>query len=222
MPRAILFDVDGTLLDTVDRHAEAWRAAFARFGKDVPLDDLRGQIGKGGDQLVPVFLTAAEVERIGGPVQEAHGEIYRREHLPRIRAFPGAREVLARAKGEGTRVVLASSAKRHEVEYAIRLLDAAALLDGVTSADDVDRTKPFPDIFEAALAKARGVARGEAVVVGDSPWDAEGARRAGIAAVGVLCGGFAERDLRAAGCAAVYGDPEDLLARWASSPLAAR
>jgi HAD superfamily hydrolase (TIGR01509 family) len=217
---AVLFDVDGTLVDSVDLHARAWQEALRAFGKDVRLEDVRSQIGKGGDQLVPVFLSREEVARDGEALQRFRGELWRREYMPRVRPFPGARELVRRVRDDGKRVVLASSGKEDELAANRRLLGLDdRLLDGATDADDAERSKPHPDIFVAALAEA-GARAEEALAVGDTPWDAIAARRAGLRTVGVLCGGFAEAALREAGCIAVYRDPADLLARYEGSPLA--
>jgi HAD superfamily hydrolase (TIGR01509 family) len=216
----VLFDVDGTLVDSVDLHAQAWQEALARFGKHVRLPDVRSQIGKGGDQLLPVFLSAFELARFGEELDRYRGELWRRAYMPRVRPLPGARELVLRAKADGKRVALASSGKSDEVEANRKLLGLdGAVLDGATTSDDAERSKPYPDIFEAALA-ATGVPAPGAIAVGDSPWDALSARRAGLRTVGLLSGGFPEEDLRSAGCVAVYRDPADLLARYAGSPLA--
>lgn len=215
-----MFDVDGTLVDSVDLHARAWQEAFAHFGKHVPLADVRRQIGKGGDQLVPVFLSAHELGQYGGALERYRAELWRRAYMPGVKALPAARELLLRARAEGLRLALASSAKKDELEWNRRLLDLdPSLLCGATTSDDAERSKPHPDIFQAALA-ATGVAADEAVAIGDSPWDALSARRAGLRTIGVLSGGFPEEDLRDAGCVAIYRDPADLLARYAESPLA--
>jgi HAD superfamily hydrolase (TIGR01509 family) len=212
--------VDGTLVDSVDLHARAWEEAFAHFGKHVRLADVRWQIGKGGDQLIPVFLSAHERGRYGEALDRYRGELWRREYMPRVRPFPLAAELLRRAKEAGFRVALASSGKADEVDWNRRLLGIEpSLLDGVTTADDAARSKPCPDIFEAALA-ATGAAPDRAIAVGDSPWDAISARRAGLRTIGMRCGGFPEEALRDAGCVAIYDDPADLLARWSDSPLA--
>jgi HAD superfamily hydrolase (TIGR01509 family) len=219
-PRAVLFDVDGTLVDSVDLHARAWREALAQFGKDVPLEDVRHQIGKGGDQLLPVFLSEDELARFGAELDRFRGELWRREYMPRVRPLPEARELVLRARREGKRVALASSGKEDEVAANRKLLGLdEALLDAATTSDDAERSKPHPDVFEAALA-ATGVDPLRAIAVGDSPWDAISARRAGVRTIGLLSGGFAEADLRDAGCVAIYRDPADLLARWDASPLA--
>lgn len=219
-PLAVLFDVDGTLVDSVDLHARAWREAFGRFGKDVPLEDVRRQIGKGGDQLLPVFLSKGELSKDGEALDRFRGELWRREYMPRVRPLAGARELVLRVKRDGKQVALASSGKEDEVEWNRRLLELdRALLAAATTSDDAERSKPHPDIFQAALA-ATGVPPERAVAVGDSPWDALSASRAGLRSVGVLSGGFPEADLRDAGCIAIYRDPADLLARYGESPLA--
>jgi HAD superfamily hydrolase (TIGR01549 family) len=219
--RAAIFDVDGTLVDSVDLHARAWEEAFAHFGKHVRLGDVRRQIGKGGDQLIPVFLSAYELDRHGEALERYRGELWRRAYMPRVRPFPLAAELLLRAKDAGLRVALASSGKADEVDWNRRLLGIEpSVLDGVTTADDAARSKPCPDIFEAALA-ATGAPPDRAIAVGDSPWDAISARRAGLRTIGMRCGGFAEEELRDAGCVAIYDDPVDLLTRWEDSPLGA-
>jgi HAD superfamily hydrolase (TIGR01509 family) len=216
---AVLFDVDGTLVDSVALHARAWQEALRRFGKDVPLEDVHRQIGKGGDQLIPVFLAPDEVDRDGEALDRFRADLWRRAYLDRVRPLPGARELVARVRADGRRVALASSAKGEEVAHYRHLLGLDDLVAGVTTADDAPRSKPYPDLFEAALRDARAAAD-RAVAVGDSPWDALAARRAGVRTVGVLSGGFAEGDLREAGCVAIYDGPADLLARYDTSPLA--
>ncbi len=218
-PEAVLFDVDGTLVDSVDLHAQAWREALRRFGKDVPLEEVRRQIGKGGDQLIPVFLSEDERARDGEALERFRGELWRREYMSRVRPLPGAAELVRRAHDAGLRVALASSGKEDEVEHNRRLLGIGALLEGATTADDAERSKPHPDIFEAALARVHAPPE-RALAVGDSPWDALAARRAGLRTIGLLSGGFDERELRSAGCIAIYAGPEELLARFDASPLA--
>lgn len=219
MARAVLFDIDGTLVDSVDLHARAWVEALACFGKKVPYEEVRGQIGKGGDQLLPEFLSDDEMERYGEDLSEYRSGLYQREYLPLVKPFPGARDLLARLKQGGTAVGLASSCHRTELGYYLRMVGGASFVDAATTAEDAERSKPFPDVFEACLERL-GFEPGEAVAVGDSPFDAEAARRAGLATVGVLSGGFEERALEAAGCAAIYRDVAELLERLASSPLA--
>jgi HAD superfamily hydrolase (TIGR01509 family) len=218
-PAAVLFDVDGTLVDTVDLHARAWHDAFRLYGKQPPFEDVRAQIGKGGDQLMPVFLSKDELQRFGEELQARRGRIYRERYQPEVRAFAGVRPLFERLKREGIQIALASSADQSEFEANLQLLGIGDLIDGATSAQDAERSKPFPDIFDAALAKLDGVRAEDAIAVGDTPYDAIAASQIGLRTVGMLCGGFPEADLRAAGCVELWRDPEDLLANFEKSAL---
>jgi HAD superfamily hydrolase (TIGR01549 family) len=219
--KAIIFDVDGTLVDSVDLHARAWQEAFEHFGKKVPFEKVRYQIGKGGDQLMPVFFSEQELEEFGEEMEKFRGELFKREYLPRVQGFPAVRELFERVRREGQRVALASSAKEDELGAYKKVARIEDLVEEQTSADDAEKSKPHPDIFEAALAQLGDVSPSEAVVVGDTPYDAEAAGKAGLVTVGLLCGGFPEEDLRAAGCVRIYADAADLLAHYDDSPLAA-
>ena len=221
MLKAVIFDIDGTLVDSVDLHARAWQEAFARYGKQVDFERVRSQIGKGGDQLMPVFFTREELDEFGAEMEEWRGSHFKREYLPRVRAFPRVRDLFERVRADGRRIVLASSAKQEELKEYKRIADIGDLVEDETSADDAERSKPHPDIFEAALAGLKDVSPAEALVVGDTPYDAEAAGKAGLRTVGLLCGGFPAEALRAAGCITLYDSPADLLARYADSPLAA-
>jgi HAD superfamily hydrolase (TIGR01509 family) len=218
MIRAILFDIDGTLIDTVDFHAEAWQKAFREIGKEIPFQEIRSQIGKGGDQLLPVFLSREELEQHEESLSERRAEIFRESYLARVKPFPGVRELMQRLQRDGKAVVLASSAKGDELQEFKRIAGIDDLIGAETSSDDADKSKPHPDIFLAALERAK-VRPEEALAVGDTPYDAEAAGKAGVKTVGVLCGGFPEESLRAAGCVAIYRDPQELLARYGESPL---
>jgi HAD superfamily hydrolase (TIGR01549 family) len=218
--KAVIFDVDGTLVDSVDLHAQAWQEAFRDFGHDIAYADVRGQIGKGGDQLMPVFLSKRELEQKGAALEEHRRKLLRERYLPRVTGFPRVRELFERLLHDGKRVALASSAKGDELEVYKRAARIADLVQTETSSDDADKSKPHPDIFEAAMGRLDGVAREDVVVVGDTPYDAEAAAKAGLRTVGLLCGGFPEQDLKRAGCIAIYRDPSDLLAQYDRSPLA--
>jgi HAD superfamily hydrolase (TIGR01509 family) len=218
-PRAIIFDVDGTLVDSVDLHTRAWQDAFAHFGHRVAFADIRSQIGKGGDQLMPVFLDKAELKRIGKALGEFRGEHFKKHYLPRVRAFPDVAALFRRIRDAGQRIALASSAKGDELAVYKKLAGITDLVDEETSSDDADKSKPDPDIFVAALERLK-LRPQQAIVVGDTPYDAEAAGKAGLKTIGVLCGGFPEAELRAAGCIAIYRDPADLLAHYEASPIA--
>ena len=220
MIKAVIFDIDGTLVDSVDLHAQAWKEAFKHFGKDVPYEQVRHQIGKGGDQLMPVFLTREELEEFGDELEEYRSKIFKRDSLPRVRAFPKVRELFQKIKQDGKRIALASSAKEEELKVYKKIAQIEDLVEEETSADDADRSKPHPDIFKAALERLDDITPREAIAVGDTPYDAEAAGKTGIRTIGLLCGGFPEDELSAAGCTAIFDDPADLLARYNESPLA--
>ena len=213
MSVAFVFDVDGTLIDSVDLHARAWQETLGHFGFEVPYEQVRGQIGKGGDQLMPVFVPADRLDDIGERIEEYRAELFKREYLPRAKPFPAVRDLFQRIRRDGHRIALASSAKADELEQYKRLLHVDDLIDAETTSNDVESSKPCPDVFEAALQRM-GVEPDQALVVGDTPYDAIAARRAGVRVVGVLCGGFPETDLRDQGCVAIYRDPADLLHRY--------
>jgi HAD superfamily hydrolase (TIGR01549 family) len=217
--KAVIFDFDGTLVDSVDLHARAWQEAFAHFGHQIEFSAVRSQIGKGGDQLMPVFLSKEEIDRRGQEIEEYRSKLYKQQYLPKVRGFPEVRQLVERIKENGLQVVLASSAKSDELQTYKQIAGIENLIDEETSADDAAKSKPHPDIFEAALDRLDGVAASEAIIVGDSPYDAQAASKIGLRTIGVLCGGFPEADLRKAGCIAVYRDPADLLRRFDPSVL---
>jgi HAD superfamily hydrolase (TIGR01509 family) len=215
LPAAIL-DIDGTLVDTNYHHAVAWYRAFRALDVTLPLYRIHRHIGMGGDQLVAA-LAGDDFEREhGDDVRGREGDIYM-ELIDEVRPLEGARTLLERLKERGHALVLASSAKEHEVDHYLDLLDARDLADDWTSSADVEQTKPEPDLVAAAIEKAGG---GAAVMVGDSTWDCKAAQRAGIATIGVLTGGFSEQDLRSAGAACVFERLDDLLAELVRTPLA--
>ena len=213
---AILFDLDGTLVDSNDRHVEAWREAFQRQGHDIEPQAIHDQIGKGGDLLIPALVPG-----IGAREREllsrAHDEIFKGRQLASVKPFPDARALLEAVHRRGQKVVLASSASREEVQHYVRLLDAERFVDATTSIDDVGTSKPAPDIFESALKKI-GVGAEAALVVGDTPYDIEAAAKCGVAAVALRSGGF--RDEQLVGSVAIFDDVAALLARYDVSPLA--
>jgi HAD superfamily hydrolase (TIGR01509 family) len=214
---AALLDVDGTLVDTNYHHALAWYRAFRRHEIVLPLWRIHRHIGMGGDQLV-ASLCGPEVEaRLGDEVRAAEKDLYM-ELIGEVDPLPDARRLIEVLKARGHAVVLASSAKSHEVDHYLNLLDARELVDGWTTAADVERTKPHPDLVAAGLEKAGG---GPGVMVGDSTWDCEAARRCGIPTVGLLTGGFAEQELLDAGAEIVCGSIADLIRGIDRTPLVA-
>ena len=219
MAKAVIFDVDGTLVDSVDLHARAWQDALHDYGHDLEFEDIRSQIGKGGDQLMPVFLDPGELEARGEALEKHRGEILRARYLHQVTAFPDVRALFKRLQSDGKQIALASSAKKGELAKYKQLAQIEDLIHTETSSDDAEKSKPHPDIFQAAMKRLGDVSAEEILVVGDTPYDAEAAGKAGVRTIGVLCGGFSEESLRKAGCIAIYKDPADLLARYDQSPL---
>jgi HAD superfamily hydrolase (TIGR01549 family) len=214
MLQAVIFDVDGTIVDSVDLHAEAWRVAFEKFGKTFPFQEIRRQIGKGSDQLLPIFFSAQELDQFGEELDEYRSEIFKRDYLPRVQAFAKVRELFQRIKSDGKQIVLASSAKADELEAYKKVARIDDLIESETSSDDADKSKPHPDIFQAALAHLKDVAPDNAVVIGDTPYDAQAASKANLKTIGLLSGGWTEEELRRAGCMAIYRAAEDLLLHY--------
>ena len=219
MLQAVIFDVDGTIVDSVDLHAEAWKVAFEKFGKNFPFHEIRRQIGKGSDQLLPVFLSKQELDQFGEDLDEYRSELFKRDYLPRVQAFAKVRELFQRIKKDGKQIVLASSAKADELDAYKKIARIDDLIESETSSNDADRSKPYPDIFQAALARLNGVTPENAIVIGDTPYDAQAASKANLKTIGLLCGGWTQEELRRAGCVAIYRDAEDLLLQYDTSDL---
>lgn len=211
---AVIFDVDGTLIDSVDFHAQAWVEAFAEFGVTVPFDKVRSQIGKGGDKLIPVFLSQDQLDAFGQELDEFRGGHFKRKYLKYLRPFAGVRAMFERLAGDGIRIALASSAKPDELQVYKRIAEIDDLLDAETSSEDAAETKPAPDIFHAALRRLPGTRKDRILVFGDTPFDALAAVKAGLRPIGLLCGGFQKSSLSRAGCVAVYRSPSNILVQY--------
>jgi HAD superfamily hydrolase (TIGR01509 family) len=214
--RGVIFDVDGTLVDSNDAHARAWVEALGESGHAVSFERVRPLIGMGGDKLLPAAAALSADSPEGDRVSERRGEIFRERYLPHLRAFDGARELVEALKGRGLRVGVASSAAERDLQPLLEIAGAADLVDAPTSGDDAARSKPDPDIVAAALRKL-GCTAGAALMVGDTPYDVEAARGAGVDCIGLRCGGWSDRDL--AGAVAVYDGPRDLLRNVEGSPI---
>ncbi|HEY7623308.1 MAG TPA: HAD family hydrolase [Solirubrobacteraceae bacterium] len=213
-PAAIL-DVDGTLVDSNYQHALAWYRALRQHGHVLPVWRVHRHIGMGGDQIVG-SLCGDEVEaEQGDDIRAAERALYM-AMIEEVEPLEGARDLIVDLKRMDRRVVLASSAKPDEIEHYIDLLDVRELADAWTSSGDVETTKPAPDLVETALERVGG---GPAVMVGDSTWDCEAAKRAGIETLAVLTGGFSEQELREAGASAVFRSIEELRRRLSETPL---
>lgn len=217
---AILFDVDGTLIDSNDLHAAAWREAFLHFGVDIPHDVVRGQIGKGGDNLIPALLPPELVETRQEEIERFRSELFQRDYLPRVVPFPGVRELFERIAADAKKIVLATSAKADELHFHMGVIGASDFVTASTSADDVESSKPDPDIFSSARAKVAPLGPDEVIVVGDTPYDVEAACKAGIRTIGFRSGGFPDEVLLAAGAVELWDGPADLLANYERSLIA--
>jgi HAD superfamily hydrolase (TIGR01549 family) len=215
MAQAALLDVDGTLVDTNYHHALAWWRAFRAHGLTLPLWRIHRHVGMGGDQLVPALVPNIDDE-LQEAVEETRGEEYSRL-IDEVVALEGAHELIADLKERGVTVVLASSSPLDELERYLDLLGARNVADAWTTKDDVDATKPAPDLVLAALEKAGG---GGAVMVGDTPWDVEAARKASVETICLITGGFSEQELRDAGAVVVFESIEELRASLDETPLA--
>ncbi|HEX4117131.1 MAG TPA: HAD family hydrolase [Solirubrobacteraceae bacterium] len=203
-----ILDIDGTLVDTNYQHTLAWYRAFCEHGMVLPVWRIHRHTGMGGDQLVPA-LTSEQVERErGDDIRDAESRYYR-QLIGEVRPMRDARRLIEDLHARGHRVLLASSAKEQELDHYLELLDARELVDGWTSSAYVQATKPAPDIVHVALDRA-GAAADEAVMVGDSPWDAEAAARAGVSTIAVMTGGFSEEELKDAGASMVYQSVAEL------------
>ncbi len=213
MSSGVLFDVDGTLVDTNYLHALAWSRAFRRLGEWAPMNSIHRSIGMGGEQLVRSLLGHDDEQ-----LHEAHSEEYA-ELSDDVRVIPGATELLNGVHDLGLVVVLATSAPAEQLDQLRSLLDVDDAIDATTCADDVDEAKPAPSVFTAAC-EAGGIDPERALVVGDSIWDVRAARAAGIACIGVETGGFSAHELREEGAVAVYRDVAELHTQIRTSPIA--
>jgi HAD superfamily hydrolase (TIGR01509 family) len=215
VPPAAILDIDGTLVDTNYHHAIAWYRAFRQHDELLPIWRIHRHIGMGGDHLVKALCGDDVDEEKGDDIRAAEKALYM-ALIVEVEPLPGARDLIVDLKKRGHALVLASSAKQKEVDHYLDLLDARELADGWTSSADVESTKPDPDLVQTALEKAGG---GEAVMVGDSTWDCEAAKRAGIETVAVLTGGFSEAELEDAGAVAVYQSIDELRRSIDQTPL---
>ena len=218
MIKALLCDIDGTLVQSNWLHAEAWQAALQVIGIHAEVEEIRRQIGKGGDQLIPVFVPWWKRAHVEEPLKAYRKFLFDNRFLQKVEPVPRVREFLLRLKQAEIRLALASSADKEDLQTYKKIANMEDLIEVETSADDADRTKPHPDIFQAAL-KALGCKPAETLALGDTPYDAEAAGKAGICTIGVTTGGWSREDLLAAGCVEVYQDVGDLLDQFDQSAL---
>jgi len=217
MYRAVIFDVDGTLVDSNDAHARAWIDAFAESGRRVEFARVRPLIGMGSDKLLDAVAGIDNESDEGRRLARRRREIFERHYVSTIKATPGAAELIAALRDERMTVVVASSAERDELHDLLRIAGVSKLIEDATTSDDASRSKPDPDIVRAALART-GCRAQEAVMIGDTPYDIEAAGRSGIGTIALRCGGWWRDDaLRKA--IAIYDDPAELLEKYALSPF---
>ena len=215
MALAAILDIDGTLVDTNYQHAIAWYRAFRQHGKTLPVWRIHRHIGMGGDQLVAALAGEDWDKEHGDDVRTAEKALYL-ALIEEVEPLEGARGLMEDLKGQGHSVVLASSAKENEVDHYLNLLDARELADDWTTSADVEATKPEPDLVKAAIEKANA---DDAVMVGDTPWDVEAAKRAGIETIAVLTGGFSAAELEEAGAAWTFESIQALRESLAETPF---
>lgn len=214
----VILDIDGTLVDSNEAHARAWQEALEAYGYNLLYGEIRQLIGMGADQVLPILIGVDSQSEEGQEISNLRAEIFQTRYLPHLRPFPQARELLARMRAEGLTLVVGSSARQNELEKLLTIANVADLIQAVTAADDAERSKPAPDIVEAALAKMPHP-HNTVVMLGNTPYDLEAATHAGVALIALRCGGWQDADLH--GALAIYDDPADLLANFATSPLVA-
>jgi HAD superfamily hydrolase (TIGR01509 family) len=214
--RGVIFDVDGTLVDSNDAHARAWEEAFREAGHAVPFEEIRPLIGMGGDKLVPELTGWSKddprVEKLG----RRRGEIFREHHLPHIRPFPRTRELLTAMREAGLKLAVATSAEKEELEPLLERAGASDLIEHKASSDDAESSKPDPDIVQAALRRL-GLPKSDVVMIGDTPYDVEAATRAGIPIIAFRSGGWHDEALK--GAREIYDGPADLRAQLPKSMI---
>ena len=218
MLKAVLCDIDGTLLDSNAFHAEAWQRSLAEFGYPADFESIVKQIGKGSDYLLPLFIPEDKLPAIKKDLSAFRKRLFHREYIDRVVPFADARRLLERMRQEGLRIAVATSSEKEDLEAFKTVLKIHDLIEEDTTADDAEKAKPEPDIFQASL-KQLGLQPDEAIALGDTPWDIEAARKAGVRTVAVQSGGWKSDDLKAAGALAVYVDAADILRNFESSPF---
>lgn len=216
MLRGVIFDIDGTLVDSNDAHARAWVDTFAEAGYDVTLEVVRPLIGMGGDKLLPKTIGLKHDSKEGKALGARRTEVFREKYLPGLRALPGSRALVERVRADGLKPVVATSAKDEELKGLLRAAEVADLMEEKATASDGKRSKPDPDIVEAAIEQAE-IEAAELVMIGDTPYDVEAATKAGVRIIGFRSGGWKDADL--AGAVEIYDGPADLLESYTSSLL---
>lgn len=217
MLEGVIFDIDGTLVDSNDDHAQAWVETFAEAGYDVPFDTVRPLIGMGGDKLLPATVGVEQDSAEGKKLSGRRGEIFRERHLPHLRPLPGSRDLVLRIKADGLKAVVATSAKDDELKGLLKAATVADLMEEKATASDAKRSKPDPDIVRAAIHES-GSTPQQLVMIGDTPYDVEAATKAAVRCIGFRSGGWTDDALK--GAVEIYDGPADLLTHYDSSLIA--
>jgi HAD superfamily hydrolase (TIGR01509 family) len=214
--RGVIFDIDGTLVNSNDAHARSWLAALAEADTSVRFEQVRKLIGMGADKLLPALASISEDSALGTRISRRRGEIFRNEYLPKLQPFPQVRALLSRLREKGLSLAVASSAQRQELEALLHLAKVQDLLEGAGSSSEAGNSKPDPDIVQAALERLQ-LSPERVLMIGDTPYDIEAATRAGMGSIAFRCGGRSDAEL--AGAVAIYDGPSDLLEHLETSAL---
>ena len=215
MKAAVIFDIDGTLIDSNGAHAESFSRVFDKYGKQIPPDELKWLMGMGADKIMKIYLSDEQIDAFGDDLKMNRRRMFLDEYLPKVKTVPRLRELFERLKADNKQIVLASSASDQEIEQYKKLMNISDLIEEETSSDDAGKSKPDPDIFEAAFEKLRAVDKDAAVIIGDTPYDAEAAQKVGIEIYGVESGGWSREKLSGAGCKRVFRDIGEIYDRYA-------
>jgi HAD superfamily hydrolase (TIGR01509 family) len=213
----VIFDIDGTLVDSNDAHAQSWVDTFAEAGYDVPFDVVRPLIGMGGDKLLPRTIKIRHDSKEGQRLSKRRSEIFRERYLPRLRPLPGSRDLVSRIRSDGLKAIVATSAKDDELRGLLKAAGVEDLMEEKATASDAKRSKPDPDIVEAAIEES-AISPSNLVMIGDTPYDIEAATKAKVRCIAFRSGGWRDKDLE--GAVEIYDGPADLVAHYDSSLIA--
>ena len=214
MLKGVIFDIDGTLVDSNDAHAQSWVDTFAEAGYGVPFDSVRPLIGMGADKLLPKTIGIEHDSEEGNRLIKRRSEIFREQYLPRLKPLKGSRELVLRVRADGLKPIVATSAKDEELKGLLKAAGVEDLMEEKATASDAKRSKPDPDIVHAAIEES-GVPPGQLVMIGDTPYDVEAAAKADVRTIAFRSGGWTDEALR--GAVEIYDGPADLLAHYESS-----
>ena len=217
MLKGVIFDVDGTLVDSNDAHAQSWVETFAEAGYDVPFHVVRPLIGMGGDKLLPRTIGVSNDSEEGKKLTKRRSEIFREKYLPRLQPLKGSRDLVKRVRSDGLKAIVATSAKDEELRGLLKAAQVEDLMQEKATASDAKKSKPDPDIIQAVIEES-GVSPSELVMIGDTPYDIEAAIRAHVAPIGFRSGGWTDQELE--GAVEIYDGPADLLQHYDSSAIA--